>query len=108
MFAIHHDPDIYPNPDNFDPLRFTNDEKKKRDPMAWLPFGEGPRICIGLRFGMMQMKIALITLLNRFEFSIGSKTTVPITLNKTLYLLAPEGDVYLKIKPLQRNTCDHT
>lgn len=47
VYAIQRDPDIYPNPDNFDPERFTDDKIKTRHSMALLPFGDGPRHCSG-------------------------------------------------------------
>jgi cytochrome P450 len=47
VFALHHDPKYYPDPERFDPERFCEEEKKKRPQFAYLPFGEGPRICIG-------------------------------------------------------------
>lgn len=47
IFAIHHDPRYYENPDIFDPDRFLDENKKLRNNYAFLPFGDGPRICIG-------------------------------------------------------------
>lgn len=101
VHAVHHDPEYYPNPDKFDPERFSSEEKKKRHPMTWFPFGEGPRNCIGLRFGMMEARIGLITLLNNFEFSVGSKTNVPLIISKTSFVLSPQHDLYLKVQPIK-------
>lgn len=99
VYGIHYDPEYYPEPEKFDPERFSNEEQKKRDPMTFLGFGEGPRNCIGLRFGMMQVRIGLITLLNSFEFSIGEKTQSP-RFNLKATTLMNEGKMYLKLKPI--------
>jgi cytochrome P450 family 6 len=47
ILGIHHDPKYYPDPERFDPERFSEAEKKKRPHSCYLPFGEGPRMCIG-------------------------------------------------------------
>lgn len=99
VYGIHYDPEFYPQPEKFDPERFSNEEQKKRDPMTFLGFGEGPRNCIGLRFGMMQVRIGLITLLNGFEFSVGEKTQPP-RFNLKATTLMNEGKMYLKLKPI--------
>lgn len=45
--GLHHDPEYYPNPEKFDPERFSEENKSKRPAYTYLPFGDGPRICIG-------------------------------------------------------------
>jgi cytochrome P450 family 6 len=47
VLGLHHGPKYYPDPERFDPERFSEEEKKKRPHFSFLPFGEGPRICIG-------------------------------------------------------------
>jgi len=68
IYAIHQDPEFYPNPQIFDPERFSPVEINKRDPMTYLPFGEGPRACIGAIFALEEIKILVSHLLSQFSF----------------------------------------
>ncbi|XP_016990153.1 probable cytochrome P450 6a14 [Drosophila rhopaloa] len=97
---IHHDPEIYPDPEKFDPSRFDPEEVKSRHPMAYLPFGDGPRNCIGLRFGKVQAKVGLVSLLRRFKFSVSKRTEVPLILSKKAFLLSTENGLYLKVESI--------
>lgn len=99
-YAIHHDPEYYPDPERFDPDRFAPAEVARRDSVLWLPFGDGPRNCIGYRFGMMQLRVGLVTLLNSFEFGPSERTQRPLKFSKEALLLMPEGGMWLKIKKI--------
>ena len=52
----HHMPEIWPDPDNFDPMRFTEEAQRARHRFAWVPFGGGAHMCLGLHFAYMQAK----------------------------------------------------
>ncbi|XP_058130755.1 probable cytochrome P450 6a14 [Anopheles ziemanni] len=97
VYALHHDEEFYPEPDQFNPDRFLPEEVKKRHPYVYLPFGEGPRICIGLRFGVMQAKLGLITLLRNFRFSPTSRTPSKIKFDANSFILSPDSGNYLKV-----------
>jgi len=92
VLAIHYDPEIYPEPNEFRPERFAPAACQERHPTAFLGFGDGPRNCIGLRFGRMQVKVGLIALLSMFRFSLppGSPQQLKVT-KKNLILLPGEG-----------------
>lgn len=101
VYGIHHDPEFYDNPEIFDPQRFEADKVKMRPSCSFIPFGDGPRNCIGLRFGLLQTKIGLVKLLQNFEFSPCSKTpTSPIKYNAKKLVVSPEKDMWLKISTL--------
>lgn len=95
--GLHRDPEHYPNPSKFDPDRFLEEEKAKRHHYSYLPFGEGPRNCIGMRFGLLQTRAGLITLLNKYEFTVAAETPIPMVYDPKAFILTPEGGMNLKI-----------
>lgn len=64
--------------------------------------GDGPRNCIGLRFGMMQARVGLVTLIQNFEFTPCSKSTIPLVFSKRNLVLSPEGGLWLSVKKVQQ------
>ncbi|KAH8400934.1 hypothetical protein KR009_001897, partial [Drosophila setifemur] len=96
--GIHHNPDIYPEPEKFVPERFTDEAIAARPSCTWLPFGEGPRNCIGLRFGLMQASVGLAYLIKGYKFSIAPETQIPIKIVTNSLLLTPENGIHLKVE----------
>ena len=68
--AVHMDPEHWTEPSRFDPLRFTPEEVAKRHKYAWVPFGGGAHMCLGLHFAYMQVKILMAQILTRYEITI--------------------------------------
>ncbi|KAH8252934.1 hypothetical protein KR032_002755, partial [Drosophila birchii] len=96
--AIHQDPNIYPEPYEFRPERFSPEESANLPSVARLPFGDGPRNCIGLRFGQMQARIGLALLIKNFKFSTCSKTPDPLVYDPKSFVLGIKGGLFLKLE----------
>lgn len=69
-YAMHRHPKIWPNPEGFDPDRFDAAASKERHPLAFLPFGAGPKKCIGMNFATMEMQLVLPMVLQRFDLHL--------------------------------------
>jgi len=67
---VHHMEEHWPDPARFDPLRFTPDQVKARHKYAWVPFGGGAHMCLGLHFAYMQVKILMAQVLTRYRIEI--------------------------------------
>ena len=92
IYGTHHNSEYWENPHQFNPDRFSGDAKIH--PFAFLPFGGGPRLCIGMQFALMEMKIVLRHLILNFDFkamepglvhmkplvTLGMSSNLPITL----------------------------
>ena len=66
-FALHHDPELWPEPESFIPERFI---QPKHHSWAYLPFGGGSRICVAKRFAITEMRMCAAKLLSKFHFSL--------------------------------------
>lgn len=95
---MHRDERFYPNPDRFNPDNFTPERVKNRDSVEWLPFGDGPRNCIGMRFGEMQARIGLAMLVKNFRFSVCDQTPIPMKYNIKSFLLNSESGIFLRVE----------
>ncbi len=70
VHMVHHQEEHWPDPMRFDPMRFTPEQVKARHKYAWVPFGGGAHMCLGLHFAYMQVKILLAHVLTRYEVQI--------------------------------------
>ncbi|KAK4025607.1 hypothetical protein OUZ56_014666 [Daphnia magna] len=67
-YALHHMEEYYPDPEKFDPQRWTPENKAKRNPYTYMAFGTGPRNCVGMRFAMEGLKIAICSMIQKYRF----------------------------------------
>ncbi|CAD6208146.1 GSCOCT00010402001.2-RA-CDS [Cotesia congregata] len=97
MLGIQRDPEYYPNPSVFNPEHFSEEQVKSRHDMTFLSFGDGPRNCIGARFGLMQTKIGVITVLRNHTVDICDKTDHNYEVDHRAFLLVPKNGIFLNI-----------
>ncbi|XP_011869160.1 PREDICTED: cytochrome P450 9e2-like [Vollenhovia emeryi] len=97
-YALHRDPRYFPNPDKFDPERFSEKNKDNILPYTYIPFGHGPRKCIGNRFALMQTKILIAHLLQKFILKTVEKTVEPVVFCKKEFSLKPDGGFWIGLE----------
>ncbi|MFT3770191.1 MAG: cytochrome P450 [Minicystis sp.] len=94
LYAMQRRPEVWPDPDRFDPERFTPAAEESRHKLAWAPFSGGPRTCIGNHFALMEGPIVLATILDRLDLALTSNAEIPPDDSATL---RPKGGVPMRI-----------
>ncbi|XP_061386314.1 probable cytochrome P450 28d1 [Musca vetustissima] len=101
--SIHHDERYYKNPEEYIPERFLPENggvKKFREEGKYLGFGDGPRICMGMRFGATQAKAAIVEIIRNFHVKVNSKTSNDNLLDKHEIVAVLDGGIWLDFTPI--------
>lgn len=101
VWSLHHDPAFWQDPWRFDPERFAPENRDKIVEMTYMPFGDGPRNCIGRRFALMEAKMALVEVFRRYTVTASELTPSPLPVRNKGLTLAVVGDK-LWLKPVRR------
>ncbi|KXJ70068.1 hypothetical protein RP20_CCG024945 [Aedes albopictus] len=96
LMGMHRDPEYFPQPNDFQPERFEGGAPSK----AYFGFGAGPRLCIGMRLGILQSKVAVVTLLRKFHFSLANPEDQcnELRMKPRSFILTTEGGIQLVVQ----------
>ena len=96
--GIHMDERHYPDPERFEPERFSKEAKAARHPMTYLTFGQGPRACVGSRFALLEIKMGLAKLLREFDITSCERTPAKIEMDPSSATLSPKHPLWVRVK----------
>lgn len=98
VHAIHHDAKYFPNPEKFDPERFSKANRDNILPFTYSPFGIGPRNCIGSRFALMECKAVIVSILSNFRLERNDRTDDPIKLKPDTFNLRAKNGFHVRLR----------
>ncbi|XP_055912707.1 probable cytochrome P450 28d1 [Eupeodes corollae] len=103
-YSFHKDEEIFENPEEFRPERFDPDVggyRKYRESGVFLPFGDGPRMCLGLKLGLLETKVSVAEIVRNFQISVSSSTRLDNLTDPNGFLLSVKGGIILNFTPLK-------
>jgi len=100
VHSLQEDSRYWENPEVFDPERFSPENKHNIEKYAFLPFGEGPRMCVGMRMALLQLKAGLAAILKKYSLEISPKTQVPLKMMPNTILPTPKGGLWVIFRQL--------
>ncbi|XP_075556968.1 cytochrome P450 3A4-like isoform X1 [Dermacentor variabilis] len=101
-YHMHRDPAFWNQPEMFDPERFSPENKAQGDLAAYQPFGQGPRMCVGIRFAQLEMKLTLAKLLAKYKLVLDDRhlKEKELKLESTFFLTYPKNGIWLKLEKI--------
>ncbi|XP_040061628.1 cytochrome P450 3A16-like [Ixodes scapularis] len=101
--SLHRDPELWSEPKKFDPERFSSDNKGSLNPITYQAFGNGPRSCMGMRFGQTALKLALGKILAKYKLHLDDRHLKEdeLPLSNSLIFSAPRDGVWLKLEKVE-------
>lgn len=99
VHSYHHNPAIYPEPQKFDPERFSEANRVNINPAYYIPFGSGNRNCIGSRFALMSVKLNLFYLFKSYRMVVNSQTQIPMVMKTSAFGIYPEKGLHINLVP---------
>jgi len=78
IYGVHHSKNYWENPEVFDPERFTKENMRQRNKFAHMPFGAGPRMCIGRNFALLEMQLLILKILERYNLELDNNQKIEL------------------------------
>ncbi|OAD68378.1 CYP509 protein [Phycomyces blakesleeanus NRRL 1555(-)] len=103
IFNLHHNPNVWNNPDEFDPSRFLpggEAEKQINNGFSWIPFGTGARQCIGMNFSLIEQRVMLSMMLRKFAWSLPEDSIHKDYLHTTNLVISSAKDLNINFEKL--------
>jgi cytochrome P450 len=101
IYGAHHSQSLWENPESFLPERFSKENKKNHTPYAYLPFGGGPRGCIGGNYAMLQMLMILGVVLRRYDFELAADQEISA---RPMIILRPTNGIKMNFRRRKRTS----
>lgn len=105
LYQFQRDAQYYPKPNEFIPERFDSEHggvKAFKDKGVFLTFGDGPRMCLGMRFALMQSKAAIVEIIKNFTISVNVKTDRELVLDPSEFMNVKSGGLWLDFEPKKK------
>ncbi|XP_054743858.1 probable cytochrome P450 6t1 [Anastrepha obliqua] len=96
VLGLQRDERLWPKPLEFDPERFSPENREQHIPMSYIPFGAGPRGCTGTLLGLLEVKTGLVHILKNYRVETCPLTPTEMTFDAKAFVLAPDGGTYLR------------